>query len=386
MKYYNNTYINNILIDNIDVKYLYHYLYIISYIRTYRFKDRRYIDSDYVPMNIDILRKILIFNKATSFVKDLIDLEIIETDNIFSRKNGTSRGYRLTEKARKEKFYLCTETDEKLDNKIKKVYDNLKFEIIKEDRLGYGFVTECMEHLEIDHENAIKETKNLSGHRRDVAELAIENFSDKFFSKDTTGNRLHNNLTNINTELRKYITYDGEQLFQCDIRNSQLVFLYNLMTKYHMPSEEMNKFKSVVCDFGFYEFFAEKLGVELTKENRKEFKTDIFEKALFSTVKTKLSKTEVIFKQEFPMIFYMTRKLKQDCYKDLAIILQKEESQFIFDCVRKINRKVPIVTIHDSIVSTVGNENLVLNVMQELFKERFNISPKIVVEKFAQVK
>lgn len=383
MKFYSNLYIDTILNTNINIKYLFHYLYIITYIRTYRFKDRRYSKYDFVPLNIKTLRKVISHDYTIKFVKELIELGLIESDNTFSRKNHKSTGYRLTPLVMNHKFYVPNKTDEKLVSKIKRVYDKLKLQLIKEDNLGYGYVTECMEYLAIDTVSAHKEIENLETDKKEVAEMAIDNFGDKFFKKDATGNRLHNNLTNLFTPLRKHLTYKGQKLIQCDVRNSQLIFLYLLMLDFNINKDEMSKFKSVVCDYGFYEFFAEKLNVVLTDDTRKEFKEGIFEHLLFGTNKTHLTKTEIIFKTEFPEIFYVIRHIKTDNYKQLSIMLQRKESEFIFDCVRKINKVIPLFTIHDSIATTIGNEDIVLRVMNDEFKERFNITPKIKTEKFA---
>lgn len=383
MKYYSNTYIDNIL--NIDNKYLFHYLYIITYIRIYRFKDRRYNKQDFVPINIDILRKIVNYDKAVSFIKDLIDLGLIESNKTFSRKEHISTGYRLTKAVLDYKFYIPQTTDEKLNSKIKRVYDKLKLKLVQEDESGYGYITECMEDLKLDTESAMEKITELDTELREFAQMQIEQFNEKFFSVDRTGNRLHNNLTNLFTPLRKYLTYKGEDLVQCDLRNSQLVFLYLLMKDYHINPNELDKFKTVVCNYGFYEFFAEKLDIKLSEETRKEFKEIVFEKLLFGTNKSKLTKLETVFKAEFPNIFYTIQSIKTENYKDVAIKLQKKESDFIFKCVRKLNKSIPLFTIHDSIATTFGNEKHVYKIIEDEFVNNFGIKPKIKVEKFAHI-
>jgi hypothetical protein len=384
MKYYSNTYIDNTLNkDNINMKYLFHYLYIITYIRVYRFKDRRYDKNDFVPINIDILRKIINYNKAVGFLKDLVYLGLIESNSTFSRKEHKSTGYRLSSNVLSHRFYIPTEVDEKLNFKIKNVYNKLKLKLIKEDNLGYGYVTECMEFVDINVETAKKSIIGLDTELREFTEMQIEQFSNKFFSKDRTGNRLHNNLTNLYTPLRNHLTYKNKQLVQCDLRNSQLVFLYLLMKDYHINPTELEKFKVVVCEYGFYEFFAEKIGVNLTDKTRKEFKIFVFEHLLFGANKTKLTDLENIFKEEFPNTFYVIQSIKTDNYKDLSIKLQRKESEFIFECIRKLNRSIPLLTIHDSVVTTVGNEQAVYNMIAEEFKEKYNIVTKIKIEIFA---
>lgn len=384
MKYYSNKYIDNILNkDNINMRYLFHYLYIVTYIRVYRFKDRRYDKNDFVPVNIDILRNVINYNHAVGFLKTLVNLGIVESNNTFSRKNHQSTGYRLTKEVLTEKFYIPEKTDEKLNLRIKKAYEKLKLKLIQEDDLGYGYVTECMENVQIDEVSAEEFIKDLDTDKKDFYKLQIEQFSNKFFSKDRTGNRLHNNLTNLYTPLRNFLSYNGEKLCQCDLRNSQLVFLYLLMRDCHINPDELERFRYVVCEYGFYEFFAEKLSVPLTEETRKEFKVFVFEHLLFGANKLKLTDLEKAFKEEFPDIFYAMKFIKNEHYNSLAIELQKKESEFIFDCVRKLNKKVPLLTIHDSICTTVGNEKIISELIAKEFKEKYSITVKIKTEIFA---
>jgi len=384
MKYYSNKYIDNILNkDNINMKYLFHYLYIITYIRVYRFKDRRYDKNDFVPINIKTLRKIVNHDYAISFMKDLVKLGIIESDNTFSRVNNKSTGYRLTQSVLNHKFYIPKITDEKLNRKIDRVYTKLKLKLIQEDKLGYGYVTECMENVKIDDISANEFIKDLDVDKKEFYEMQIEQFSNKFFSKDKTGNRLHNNLTNLYTPLRNFLSYNGEKLSQCDLKNSQLVFLYLLMKDYHINPEELERFKYIVCEYGFYEFFAEKLNVNLTEETRKEFKVSVFEHLLFGANKLKLTELEKVFKKEFPDIFYAMKFIKNENYNTLSIELQRKESEFIFDCVRKLSKRIPLLTIHDSICTTIGNEKIVSDLIRKEFKEKYNITVKIKTEIFA---
>ena len=383
MKYYSNTTIDTILYKHIDIKFLFHYLYIITYIRTYRFKHRNYSKDQYVPLNIDILRKIINYDNAHKFLKHLVELKIIICNNEFSRVSHKSRGYRLNYKIVNEEFYLRKDTDKKLNIRIEKAYEKLKMGLIFDDELGYGYVTQCMENLIIDSKSALNYIKDLIGEQKEFAKMSIEQFPTKFFKKDRTANRLHNNLTNLYTPLRNFLSYKGSKLVQCDVRNSQLIFLYLLMRDCHIPDCEMDKFKNIVCEYGFYEFFSEKLNIELTEDSRKSFKQDIFENLLFGTNKSNLSQAESVFKTEFPSIFYIIRSIKTDNYKNLAIQLQKKESEFIFNCVRKVNKKVPVFTIHDSLSTTIGNEDLIFKVMADEFMNNFGISPKIKIEKFA---
>jgi hypothetical protein len=372
-----------VLEDGFKKNFKFHYLYILSYIRNYRFKDRRFERDDYIPMNIDFLRNLVNYRNAVSFVKVLLESGLIETDNEY-KTGKKSRGYRLSKKCYNDKFYLVENKDKLLEDRIKNCYLKIKQGVL-ERQDAYSYVTYCMESIEIDKKTAFKyiSDADLTEYKKDSYETATELFDDKFAVVDSTSSRLHNNLTNLYTPLRKFLTYKGEQLIQCDIRNSQLVFMYLMLQKYNVPKEELDFFGKVVCEIGFYEFFAEKLGEELNEENRKEFKTFIFKDILFGTNKLKLNKIEIIFKEIFPFIFYVMRKLKMDDHKQLAILLQQAESEFIFKCIDKIGKDIPLITIHDSIGTTVGNEHIIKDVIDEQFLNIFGIKPKIKLEKFA---
>jgi len=283
------------------------------------------------------------------------------------------------------KYYLVENKDLKLENKVRKTYANLKLKIT-EKQDAYGYVTTCMENVNIDKKTAFKYIQDNENNPDEIEnyELVTENFEDKFAIVDKTSNRLHNNLTNLYSPLRQFLTYNGENIVQCDIRNSQLVFLYVMLKNYHIPEKELRYFGEVVCKIGFYEFFAEKLGKKLTEENRKEFKTFIFRDILFGESKLKLNEIEIIFKKIFPSIFHVMRSIKMESQKALPVMLQKAESEFIFKCVEKIGTKIPLLTIHDSIGTTSGNENIIKKAIEQEFLENYGLTPKIRVEKFAK--
>lgn len=389
---YTNNYIYN-TIDNIsnndnfgrDLKF--HYHYVIFLLRTYSFKDRRKTFTDYAPINVRILRRLISHDHVKQILENLVSAGLIETDGVFIKGTkkviGKSRGYRLTEKALSEKFYIIENKDLKLVNRIEKAYNKMHMKYVS-DKEGYSYVTACMEDLKIDSiqslnyiENNVSDTPKKESHV-----MSVELFDLKFVVVDRTGNRLHNNLTNLHTPLRQFLSYNGHKLVQCDIRNSQLVFLAALMKNYNIPEQEMQLFNYVVCEYGFYEFFAEKLDVPLTKKNRKEFKEFVFKDVLFSSNKSMLSAIENKFKEIFPTIFYIIRRIKTENYKNLSIMLQREESNFIFKCVEKIGKEIPLFTIHDSIGTIEGQDSKILDVMQEEFKIQLNLFPNITVEKF----
>jgi len=364
-----------------------HLLYIIFHIRTYPFKDRSYSTEDYIPVKLEYLRKLVSFDYASKFLKLLVDEGLLETDNRYEI-GVKSKGYRLSQKYRKGKFFLEEVQDKDLVNRIKKGLMGMKNEVLRRND-SYSYITQWMEHLNIDMDKALNyvETEVDTEQKKDKFTMMLEIFDEKFSKVDKTSNRLHNNLTNLATPLRSYLTLNGHKIAQCDLKNSQpLLFRIHLETYTFIPVAELDKYLDVVCNIGFYEFFAEKLNIKLDEKNRTDFKKKIFGGVLFDRNRRGLSKYEKVFKEEFPIIFHCMRDMKADNYKNIPIALQKLESEYIFKCVdrlRKDYENIELLTIHDSIATVEGKEQIVYDVMMEEFYNSFGILPKIKIEKFA---
>jgi hypothetical protein len=203
---------------------------------------------------------------------------------------------------------------------------------------------------------------------------------------------LHCNLTNIDSKLRKFLTIEGRGLSQVDIANSQPLFLGMVMKRNStVEANELDKYLKIVCSGLFYEFLAEKMlgdPIDLDiPEVRSKFKKSIFSGVLFDMNRNKLSKYEVLFQKEFPTIFATVRTIKSKDHNALAIMLQKMESHFIFDAVAIIDKEIgrgiaPLLTIHDSIVSTGEYIDTVKQIMECLFQKEFGRKPSLKATKF----
>jgi hypothetical protein len=362
-----------------------HLLYIIFHIRTYPFKHRKFNDGDYIPIKLKYLRNLISYDYASKFLKLLVEEKVLDCDEVYEIGN-KSKGYRLNEKYRKGSFYLQEMYDIELANKIKNKLGEITDEVLNR-KDAYSYVTKCMQSLDMDYDKAEVILQNMPTNLRKKFKMMVDIFDTKFATIDDTANRLHNNLTNISTLLRSTLSINGVQLSQCDLKNSQPLLFRVYLNKYpYIPKEELDKYLDVVCNIGFYEFFAEKLNMTLTEKNRMDFKKKIFGGVLFDRNRKNLSKYEKAFEKEFPIIFYCMRDMKSDNYKDIPIALQKLESQYIFHCVDKLSKENPgieLLTIHDSIVTTYGKEQIVYDLMVSEFQKMFNIIPKIKIEKFA---
>lgn len=61
------------------------------------------------------------------------------------------------------------------------------------------------------------------------------------FSVDTTAGRLHTNLTQLKSELRKCVSYDGKMLCSIDISNSHYIcYLFQIGIKFLIRNNRQN--------------------------------------------------------------------------------------------------------------------------------------------------
>lgn len=271
-----------------------------------------------------------------------------------------------------------------------------------------------------------EQTEGIRGKRKGVpsdwakrykAIQAITKFTNQefYYSVDENVGRFHSNLTNIKRELRNYITYDGQKLVNVDIKNSQPLFstllfdkdFYNTIsqhinifniptalpllstTKHPYPSiiiilvktlEEtdrldVNSYNEMVNSGAFYERISKLMYPKAPTFEKQKMKKMIFT-VFFSNNRymgQPNAKPKRDFKVHFPYVYKVFRLIKLRNHAALAHILQRIESMvMIQNVVVRISRErpeLPIFTIHDSVVTTIGNEEYVSTVIkEEVFK------------------
>ncbi len=248
---------------------------------------------------------------------------------------------------------------------------------------------------------------------------AIKRISNQeFYCKvDPNIGRFHSILTNMRKPLRKYLRYNGEVLINLDITNSQPLLsgillsrgfykpkkgqlsIYNYNTLSNLITfQQLNKCSREVnssimlgetdetlCCIDFCKYleltqsghFYEKVG-EVLFPNQNVPRDEIKELTyimFFSDNRHGPSqrKMEQPFINEFPNVYKIFAILKRHNKAVLSHILQRTESLIVIEsATRRIARErpqLPIFTIHDSIATTVGNEDYVENILKEEIKK-----------------
>lgn len=241
-------------------------------------------------------------------------------------------------------------------------------------------------------------------------------------SIDTNVHRLHSVITNLQKTYRKFLKFNEKQLINIDVHNSQPYLLCLLLNPLFWDKDsdiplnikmlhknvqdkfsecQLEKIKTYVSSLDWtdetligyintvsrgqiYEYMADIINrASNTNLQRDDIKVMILT-TLFS--KNRYMPTcKKYFRRYFPGIYGLIELVKETDHTALACLLQNIESEIILHrCCKRIwvegNKQIPVFTIHDSICTTIGNENYVKDIMQSILKENIGISPSIKLE------
>lgn len=225
-----------------------------------------------------------------------------------------------------------------------------------------NILIEDLYHIEIDYDksyswlNKEKENNNIDLQKYFLNLMAIEGINGKYlYHQFDSFGRLHTNFTNLKKHIRNnYLTIDGLQLSEIDIKNSQPFFLAMFLKQEfgeNIP-DEFNYYFDVVSNGLIYDIILDKYSH--IYNSRDEVKIMIYKVIFGKNIDSKPESK--IFKEVFPEVYNFIKKYKynRDSYKELSHKLQRLESDFIFgQDITKIKEKFPhirLFTIHDSII------------------------------------
>ena len=90
------------------------------------------------------------------------------------------------------------------------------------------------------------------------------------------------------------------------------------------------------------------------------------------------------FNEAFPNVYNVIKKMKRKSYKILATTLMKMEREIMIDCVAnnliQDDDKIPMLTIHDGILTTEEYTELLKSRIQEEIKDRIGFVPKVKIK------
>lgn len=372
-----------------DARYLLHKIF------EHRIFDHRTEDA-FIPLKARYLISVMSERRFVNIRDALVEGGVIEIDNHYIQGQ-KSIGYRLTHKFRSARHHKVKMRNQRLVRRMS---------LRKAEQLG-EITLDVHQHLyrflldiEINYESAITDIEEDFV----VNEVSVAMIRDGcwFFHSDDYG-RVHTNISNLKSSLRKHLVHKGRNLRNIDIRNSQPLFLAILLLNFYsnngslsfytppspsplplrsdisVPSDVM-KYVMLSQNGTLYDVIASMIGDE---RDRGVVKKRLFRELFFCRNKPWRTDCEKVFEREFPNVYGVIRDLKRDDYTHLSKLLQKTESGFIINgVVRDCMNQHPdmfVTTIHDSVM--VAEEDV--PVVRELLLRRFShygITPELKVE------
>lgn len=272
--------------------------------------------------------------------------------------------------------------------------------------------------------------KMVNAYRKAINRITVEQISHgEFDYAICRQGRVHTPITRLFTAARACLSIDGKPLVSIDIVNSQLIFftLLLLENQYNQQAGDMNerdmcergicdpastlsfppsspscttegdkeRFVALVLEGRIYDYLMERYReAGQTTRSRREFKYQFFQQVLFgdnSKYYASQLPLPLLFREDFPSVWDFILQQKQwngvgpegEAFKKLAIRMQQRESRYMIGqvCSRlaKYHPEIPILTIHDSILTHREHMPTIQRVMTEEFV-RLNVRPALRVE------
>jgi hypothetical protein len=340
--------------------------WIVHLIYLRRILERRGKD-EYVPLKNDYLREILGRNDADVAKALLLRHCVIECDGHYIQGQ-KAKGYRLQE------YRNATHRLIDLDNPTIKA-NVVKRHLAMTRKAVHRWLYDNLARVTVEEAAALEEVERLAdtASKREAYVGSIQAIIDGYldFTVDDFAGRVHTNVSRLKRELKKHLRIDGQRPVEIDIKNSQPTFLAVLAWKEAVDDPAYHR----LCEEGrLYDWLAEKGGW-----TRAYVKEELMAKAFFSKNRY-TNEVKRLFNAQFPQIAALIEKIKAKDHTKLAQRLQRAEAQYMIhgvcETIRKECPNVPIVTIHDSILTTPDCAEYVLGIMREEFAA-FHINAKL---------
>lgn len=389
-------------------------------------KNIKYTDSGMITISSKYFSKYITkgYSKYTNW---LIKHNIIQCDRI--KKVGKAYGYQLcpciisklmkinisssTIIAKRiiDNFNRRKKHHRKLPEHIKQMKSHFK----KEMRVN---LDEGLKYLENQLKNDL-----ISMNQYNVSVISLHAIDDKelYFKINSTNGRIDSNITNLKSELRKYIIGEYKHI---DCQNSQPLII-NFITKHIETQNQINVVPNILDDSSLEDDREKILSKELTAKdlnylkffpnmNKKalkefeKFSADTFNSDFYSTIMADYEKLygkmidrkevkeiiykvffsknwsykeeKKIFKKLYPTIYSIIYNLKRVKHNRFAICLQRIESEIFIQRICKCLVEEGIIpfTIHDSIIVIEQYKDRSIEIMKQVYNDMMNKIPNFI--------
>jgi hypothetical protein len=387
------------------------HLYIITDMIT-RVSIYRKEDKDYSNQYTDIPSYYFtdIITKHKSYDDAIVLLKqnnIIESDNIYSKIGGKALGWRFTDTLISKLISVNLKSKPLSKNIISNRNSRHSFVNEKYSKYKQHF----MSSFAIHYDDALKYIndwfdeqisslsnsslcsdiynkewiKRVNKYNSLFISITAINDGELFFRKNPTNGRIDTNLTNLKSELKRFIY--KKDLRQVDIVNSQPFILSLLLSKSLLCTDfliksELERYVLWTKKGVFYENFEKEYFKKTSKEiSRKKIKEIMF--CIFYSKNNSYSKEKNIFKSIFPSIYKWIEEEKKDKHNQFAIKMQKIESDICIDCICKEldDLNIKYYTIHDAWLVEDKDVKKTMSIVAKCFQNSYMSNPMLKIEK-----
>lgn len=363
--------------------------------------------TKYVNLHSKVLEQFCTWRFSKDAVMFLIASGVIESDYEYL-PGMKATGYRLTEAAWRGGFCLSPIPDGmvKKYNDVHRGLRKKKTEKLKAEGVSIEYLEAHLNRLELSggwaanhlasaYEKASVSNKWQDGEAFHSTALSIAAVMKRewIFTRCRAG-RLHYLLTNISKGIRRQLRYEGQRLIECDVSSCQPLIAASLYGGDTASVQEKAVYLEFVLSGRFYEDLATRAGY--SQGERKKLKQDVLKWIFFGGV-TYTSRNGikldhplwVAFRDLFPilsrvLLFSKAEIQHHNTYKgdsQLAMRLQHEEATIFID--RVLTRlaveypNVPAFPVHDCMMTTAENADLIIGLIREEFVRKLGISPRV---------
>jgi hypothetical protein len=343
--------------------------------------NRKTFKGGFVPVTFSQFRTIAGFHLGSEALTVLIKSKVIETDGIFC-PGEKSKGYRFTRKALGYGFTVKN-ASQRISARIrsarnKRLRKTTGTSAVFKDLLRVLKTVSLDPEVWTELERPVRSGEVLKRVYRILAAEDIRR-GHWYFSHDDKTGRCFNNVTNFPKDVRPFLLVGGQPTAECDIANSQPLFLAGLAYG-TTPSEERTFFVELVRSGQFYEAVGRWAGLD--RLPRETLKKRIYAGVLFSR-NHRGSKLWDALANRLPLLAAYIERTKKDAHNALALALQKREAEVMLGQIvpRLLAEGRPVLSIHDGCLCRTRDAEHVRRIMEEEVEKAIGITPTVKVKK-----
>lgn len=404
------------------------FIYLIHLIR-----NRQIVNGgNFAPFHSRILEKI--FGKDYSkMIRLLLNLNILQCDNYY-QIGQKSYGFRFSDNIE------FTHTNEnpnylsKYSNKAKKIFQNIQIQIEEENRkeLGddsfYDRYNQSLSLLKLTHIDECREFLSLHNFINEHSKNYYYNIVDSYISETPTITSIDKNkrIYSIATSTPRILKSFLNIKFSCDIHNSHPLLFNSILYDYFNVPLSLRKRLSLLYNnlnippYNVSRIIRKQLIDNNIQKNeivdipndvlaylyitstgkfwdsiipsdysdslllRSDIKVLMFAEVFYSKkLTTRGQKYAKIFKKQFPNVYKVIRRQKQEDRTRLANDMMRLESELFHQILTKLfNKRFKVISVHDAIVvlDVKANSKCTVEVVKEIIQNAYNdrgLSPDI---------